>query len=483
MTHCTQKEMEFQGIKNKRVVGKFNGGTITSDAGALLLGEVEMKTKIVKQFAKCFVDYRNQDYTEHSVKELVSQRIYGLAMGYEDLNDHDVLRSDPLLGLLSGKEDPTGQDRKRERDKGKALAGKSTLNRLELTKEDANDGERYKKIVYKGDEIEELFVNVFMQSHKKEPEVIVLDLDTTDDRIHGTQEGRYFHGYYGDYCYLPLYIFCGEDLLCAKLNTSDKGGGSQALKEVRRVIGQIRKEWKDTIIILRGDSDFSRDEIMSWSENNGIDYVFGLKKNNRLIKEIEVEMEAAKKKFEETGEGQRIFKEFIYETLKNTWAKKRRVIGKAEYLEKGENPRFIVTSLSKEEIEGQPLYEEGYCERGDMENRIKEQQLYLFSDRTSAHQMRANQLRLWFSSVAYLIMAALRRYAEGTAWVKAQCHRLRERLLKIGAQIRISVRRVMVSFASGYPYQDEFYRIYKQIRGSPVCVSEENNKGEIVEIN
>jgi len=467
MTECIQNEFEFQGLNSRTIVGKFDGGTITSDAGGLLLREVEKKTGIIKTFVEGFIDYRDKSAIEHTVKELVSQRIYGIALGYEDLNDHDELRRDPLMAVLSDKKDPQGNDRKRKRDKGNALAGKSTLNRLELTKEETAQTDRYKKIVYAGAKIEELFVRVFLASRKEEPEKIILDLDTTDDRIHGTQEGRYYHGYYGDYCYLPLYIFCGEDLLCAKLNTSDKGAGKDAVEEVRRIVKQIRQQWPHTHIILRGDSDFSKDDLMRWTEaEERVDYIFGLRKNARLLVEIKNEMIEAERLYKEAGEKQRRFRDFMYETLNNTWARPRRIIGKAEHLEKGANPRLIVTSLSAEEYaDPQRLYEKDYCGRGDMENRIKEQQLYLFSDRTSTHELRSNQLRLWFSSVAYMLIVALRRYAQDTGFEKAQAETLRNKLLKIGAQVYITVRRIVVSFASGYPYQNIFQRIYERLHG------------------
>lgn len=470
MTECIQKDFKFQGLNSRTVVGKFDGGTITSDAGGLLLREAGKKTGIIKQFIECFVDYRKEGYIEHTVGELVSQRVYGIAMGYEDLNDHDELRRDPLMAVLSDKKDPCGNNRKRKRDKGKALAGKSTLNRLELTKEKTAQRDRYKKIVYEGEKIEELFVRVFLASRKEEPERIILDLDTTDDRIHGKQEGRHYHGYYGDYCYLPLYIFCGEDILCAKLNTADKGAGKDAVGEVSRIVRQIREHWPQTHIILRGDGDFSKNDLMSWAESEeGVDHIFGLRKNARLLAAIKGEMKEAERLYKETGEKQRIFSEFMYETLNNTWTRARRIIGKAEHLEKGANPRFVVTSLSAEEYpDPQSLYEKDYCGRGDMENRIKEQQLHLFSDRTSTHEMRSNQLRLWFSSVAYMLMVALRRYAEDTGLEKAQAETLRIKLLKIGAQIYITVRRIVVSMASGYPYQKIFQRIYERLCGPPL---------------
>lgn len=464
MTDCNQKEFEFQGLKNREVVGSFNGGTITSDAGSLLLREVEARTGILEEFSGCFKDHRDAGLIEHTVYELISQRVYGICLGYEDLNDHDVLRRDPLLALLSGKSDPTGQDRRREQDRGKALAGKSTLNRLELTREEI-EKQKARKIVCRHEGVENLFVEVMMKLEGQAPEEIVLDLDATDDLIHGMQEGRFFHGYYGAYCYLPLYIFCGDHLLVAKLRTSDRDGSDGALEEVEKIVRQIRQKWPQVRILLRGDSGFCREPLMSWAEKQyQVDYVFGLGKNNRLKAELEEAMAEAKAEHLVTGESARRFVDFEYQTLES-WSRPRRVIGKAEYMDKGENPRFVVTSLSKERMEARSLYEDCYCARGDMENRIKEQQLDLFADRTSTETMRANQLRLWFSSVAYLLMHALRLLGlKATEFAEAQCGTIRNKILKIGAQVKISVRRVLVSFASGYPYQDIFEQIFWRLK-------------------
>lgn len=464
MTDCNQKEFEFQGLKNRKIIGSFNGGTITSDAGSLLLREVEMRTGILEGFSGCFKDHRQEGAIEHTVPELVSQRVYGLCLGYEDLNDHDVLRRDPLLALLSGKKDPTGQSRRREQDRGKALAGKSTLNRLELTRSEI-EADKSRKIVCRHEGVEDLFVDIFLKLESKAPEEIILDLDATDDLIHGMQEGRFFHGYYGNYCYLPLYIFCGDHLLCAKLRTSNRDGADGALEEVQRIVGRIRQKWPAVKIIVRGDSGFCRDLLMNWAENQPrVDYVFGLAKNNRLKAELEGAMAEAKAEHDATGESARRFVDFRYQTL-DSWSRERRVIGKAECMEKGENPRFVVTSLSRERMEAQSLYEDCYCARGEMENRIKEQQLDLFADRTSTETMRANQLRLWFSSVAYTLMHALRMLGlKATEFAQAQCGTIRNKILKIGAQVKISVRRVLVSFASGYPYQDVFEQIFQHLK-------------------
>jgi hypothetical protein len=390
-TDCIGKPIEFQDLGRRKVTGNFDGGDISSDGGSLLLREVEKHTHIIEQFAQCFVDHRKQTFVEHPLRDLIAQRVYALALGYEDLNDHDDLRTDPMLAVLVGKEDPKGENRQRERDRGKALAGKSTLNRLELRPADAKPEERYKKIALDEEAVERLLVSVFIQAHSEPPETIVLDLDATDDPLHGNQEGRFFHGYYDEYCYLPLYIFSGEHLLCAKLRTSDIDGAKGSVEEVGRITKQLREPWPDVRIILRGDSGFCRENLMVWcEEQKKVDYVLGLAKNSRLLRAVEDELEDAKRIYKETGKPARVFADFMYQTL-DSWSRERRVVGKAEHLEKGQNPRFVVTSLSPQEYDARALYEDFYCARGDMENRIKEQQNHMFADRTSSSKMRANQ--------------------------------------------------------------------------------------------
>jgi hypothetical protein len=463
-THCNQKNFEFQAENSRKIIAYFNGGNISSDSGGLLLQQTERITGIISQFADCFDDHRAPDLIEHSVEELIAQRIYALALGYEDLNDHDELRNDPLLAVMVGKKDVTGRNRIRKRDKGKALAGKSTLNRLELTPVRANKSSRYKKITADRHAIDDFFTDVFLQSYDKPPSTIILDLDATDDPVHGHQLGRFFHGYYKNYCFLPLYIFCGDHLLCARLRPADIDASAGSVKELERIVSQIRSKWPDIRIIIRGDSGFCREQIMFWCEANGVDYVLGLAKNERLKKEIAQELQQAKELHEQTSQPERVFKDFEYQTLKS-WSRSRRVVGKAEYLQKGENPRFVVTSLLPENFDAKTLYEQQYCGRGDMENRIKEQQLCLFADRTSAATMRANQLRLWFSSVAYTLMNALRRLGlKGTKLAKAQCNTIRLKLLKIGAQIKVTVRKVWVSVSESYPYQHLFKQVYENLR-------------------
>ena len=462
-TQCNENTFPFQSEISREIVAKFDGGTITSDAGGLLLQKIEQLTGIISQFAGCFTDHRDPDLIEHTVEELVAQRIYALALGYEDINDHDDLRNDPLLAVLVGKTDPAGSERVRKRDKGKALAGKSTLNRLELTPVRANEQSRYKKIPLDCRAAENVFTEIFLQSYDKAPSRIILDLDATDDPIHGHQLGRFFHGYYKSYCYLPLYIFCGDHLLCAKLRPSDIDAAAGSVKQLDRIIWRIRLEWPNVEIIIRGDSGFCRESIMSWCESQNIGYILGLAKNERLKQEIVPEMEQAKEIYKQTRQAARRFKDFEYQTLKS-WSRPRRVIGKAEYLGKGENPRFVVTSLSSEEIDARRLYEDEYCARGEMENRIKEQQLWLFADRTSSATMRANQLRLWFSSIAYTLLIALkRRGLKGTEFAKAQCSTIRLKLLKIGAQIHVTVRKVWVLLAESYPYRRIFKQVYENL--------------------
>jgi len=469
-TECTKEYGAFQALGRREIVADFSGGTITSDGGALLLREVEQRTGILKRFSKCFIDYRDQKRIEHSVLTLVSQRVIGLALGYEDLNDHDHLASDKMLAVAVGKTDPTGMDRKSAKNLGKPLAGKSTLNRLELTPANATAKNTYKKVVLAPESADNFFVDVFLESHTKIPEEIILDVDATDDPLHGNQEGKFFHGYYKAYCYLPLYIFCGEHLLCARLRTARNDAASGTVEEVERIIERIRTVWPDTRIIIRGDSGFCREEIMNWCEDNDVDFLVGLAKNTRLAKEIEEEMALAKALYQCSGKASRVFKDFCYKTLK-TWRWHRRVIGKAEHLPKGSNPRFIVTSLSAEEYDAKELYEKVYCARGDMENRIKEQQLMLFSTRTSTQKMHSNQVRLYFSSLTYVLVQALRRLGlVNTEIAKAQCDSIRLKLFKIGARVRITVRKVWVSFAEGYPYKEILSQVMKNIGNIPVIV-------------
>jgi Transposase DDE domain group 1 len=462
-TECNASYLDFPMLGSREVLADFDGGDISSDGGALLLRETERLTGIIRQFAACFTDHRKADLVEHSAEELIAQRVYALALGYEDLNDHDDLRTDPLLATIVGKGDPTGKTRPRTRDRGKPLAGKSTLNRLELTPVGADKDSRYKKIVCRTHDVEHLFVTLFLQAHSRPPERIVLDLDATDDPIHGHQLGRFFHGYYKNYCYLPLYIFCGDYLLCARLRPADIDAAAGSVKHLKRIVAQIRQAWPEVKVTIRADSGFCREPILAWCEANGVDYVLGLAQNTRLKAMIAAEQERARVEFERTKEAARVFTDLQYRTL-DSWSRERRVVAKAEHLAKGANPRFVVTSLGAKERAAKALYEEDYCGRGEMENRIKEQQLHLFADRTSTRTMRGNQVRLFFSSIAYVLLESLRRLGlAGTELARAQCQTIRLKLLKIGALVRVTVRKVWVKLSSSSPYAEAFRRVHANL--------------------
>jgi hypothetical protein len=445
-TECSADLFGFARVEGRAVVAGFDGGKMTSDAGALLLGATDRAIGLVKRFARCFTDSRVPDLIEHEVRTLVGQRVFALALGYEDLVDHDELRHDPAMAVLAGKLSARRKD-------CAPLAGKSTLNRLELG---GLEPTRYHRIAWDGAKIEALFVDLFVAAHQHPPKQIILDLDATDDPLHGHQEGRFFHGYYDCYCYLPLYIFSGPHLLVAKLRRADIDAAAGAVEETARIVAQIRAQWPEVRIVLRADSGFAREALMSWCEVNGVDFLFGLAKNERLVAAIAAELAAAEEESKASGQPARRFKEFSWST-RDSWSRQRRVIAKAEWTAGAANPRFVVTSLSGEDAAPQPLYEAIYCARGDMENRIKECQLDLFADRTSAATMRANQLRLWFASMAYVLLCALRRIAlQHTQLAKATCGTIRLKLLKIGALVRTSVRRIKFAMASGCPYQRDF---------------------------
>jgi hypothetical protein len=445
-TQCSPSLFEFARVEGRDVTASFDAGAMTSDAGALLLGATNRVLGLTRRLAACFKDNRNPVFTEHAVETLVMQRIVGIALGHEDLSDHDDLRHDPVMAVLAGKLAASRAD-------CAPLAGKSTLNRLELSKAEPT---RYARIAADTPAIERLFVDLFLDAHTKAPSQITLDVDATDDPLHGHQEGRFFHGYYDCYCYLPLYVFCGRHLLAAKLRRSDIDASAGTVEEMARIVGQIRTRWPRVRILLRGDSGFCREALMAWAEANRVDYVFGLARNARLAGEIETEMTAARTAAEKTGKPARRFRDFRWSTLKS-WSRARRVIGKAEWTRGEANPRFIVTSLTPAEIDARRLYETIYCARGEMENRIKECQLDLFADRTSTATMAANQLRLWFSGFAYVMLCGLRRIGLArTQFATATCGTIRLKLLKIGALVRISVRRITVAMASACPCQHEF---------------------------
>ena len=463
------KKLELEGLGRRRVEADFSAGRVSSDGGGLLLREVDKRLRLTQRLAWCFHDFRNPDLIEHSVRELIAQRVYGLVLGYEDLSDHEQLSRDPLFAAMVGKVDLEGRDRARTRDVGKALASPSTLGRIERTKETANDKTRYEKVLCDFDAVAALFVELFIESYKHPPGVVVLDLDPSDVPLHGTQEQRFYHGYYGHHCYLPLYAFCGGQPLAVELRPSNIDGAKGVDKMLMLTVEQLRAAWPDVRIIIRGDSGFCREWLMSWCEQRpGVDYVFGLARNERLVGAIAQQMEQARREYLQTHQAARRFRDFRYRTLKS-WTRRRRVVGKAEYLAKGENPRFVVTSLPASEYERRYLYEELYCARGEMENRIKEQQLDLFGDRASCHEFRGNKVRLWLSMAAHLLVEGLRRLAlEGTELAKAQASTLRVRLFKIGALMTVSVRRVQVRFSSAFPMQNLFTVILQRLRAPPL---------------
>jgi Transposase DDE domain group 1 len=452
MTECNQDRFEFASTSGTRqIVAEFSGGTITTDAGSLLLKETDKQMKLLTRFSQCFSDGRSPLLIEHTLEQMLRQRVYGLALGYEDLNDHDLLRLDPLLGVMAGKAEP-GTD---------LLAGKSTLNRMELG---TGTPSRYKKITFWRDSVDELLVDIFLEAHPVAPAQIVLDIDTTDLALHGNQEDKFYHGYYKHYCYLPLYVFCGDHVLCARRRPSSIGPAVGSRKEVQRIVKQIRQRWPDVVIILRGDSGFCADDLLSWCDENRVEYVVGVARNQRLEGLIEVQLAEAEQQFEATQQPVRIFVEFAHKTLKGAWNKDRRVVAKAEHLNGKSNPRFIVTSLEAERWDKQKLYEELYCGRGDMENRIKEQ-FVLFADRVSVSTMRGNQLRIYLSVIAYTLMNGLRRLGlQATSMASAQVGTIRLKLLKIGALIQVTVRKVWVRMASSYPYQALFSQVLQQLR-------------------
>ena len=450
---------DFGTVQGRSVVGAFDGGVISSDAGALLLGATDRAIRLVRRFADCFSDGRDADSIEHTVATLVGQRLFAMALGYEDLNDHDELRHDPIMAVLAGKlkarrkscapwrENRRYRDWSMHRRKGRPLHRHATTRSVMMEAA-----------------IAELFVTLFLEAHARPPQRIILDLDATDNPLHGHQEGRFFHGYYDCYCYLPLYIFCGRHLLAAKLRRSNIDASAGSREEVARIVAQIRSRWPKVEIWLRADSGFAREELMAWCEENHVEYVFGLARNERLVAKIARELKSAEKEAAETGRPARRFKEFKWSTLKS-WSRRRRVIAKAEWTKGEANPRFIVTSLHQAQVSAQLLYEDIYCARGDMENRIKECQADLFADRTPAATMRANQLRLWFASMAYVLMCALRRIGlAGTELARATCGTIRLKLLKIGAQVTISVRRVKIALASSHPWQQMFALAHARLR-------------------
>jgi hypothetical protein len=487
LTDCIPEQFNFGRVKGRNVIANFKGGKLTSDGGLVLVAELDKKRQITARFADCFSDHRRQGYVEHSVADLVAQRVYGLTQGYSDLNDHDTLRADPVFAIALGK-------LSHNKSESVLLAGKSTLNRLEYCPETVIDqaDSRYHRVSHDPKEIEKLLVELFQESYRQPPQRIVLDLDVTDDQVHGNQEQAFFNTYYGGVCYAPLYIFCGHHLIAAKLRPSNVDPADGALEELQRVIALIRQQWKQTHILIRGDSAYSREEIMSWCEaQTGVDYVFGLATNSQLRMRANDVIEKASANYEQrltsaTSFLEQIFqpeedltvvKELIpgsmwyrslYYKTQKSWSRSRRVVTKVAYDNKGLKMRFVVTSLSTAKIPPGKLYTHKYCPRGEMENRIKEQQLELFSDRTSTHTFEGNQLRLWFSAIAYVLLQAFRAECLArTPLATATVGTIRTLLLKLGARVLISVRRFLISISSSCPYQDIFALAYQRIQALP----------------
>ena len=465
-THCTT--IDLPNNRRRKVIACFDGGRMSSDGGALLLRSADRALHLTGRIADCFTDHRNPHRCEHALRDLVAQRLYGLALGYEDVCDHDALRDDSLLALALDHADVTGQDRVRERDRGHPLAGSSTLNRLELGTPEQAGQDRYKRIVAAPQRLDALLLDVFLEQQEEEPEELVLDVDATHDPLHGEQEGRHFHGYYDCYCYLPLYVTCGRHVLSGQLRSSSVDPAEGVVAELRRIVGRIRERWPGVAVIVRGDAGFCREDLMAWCEGQErVDYVFGLAQNARLKRELEPQRERSRRRGLASGRKSRRYRDFRYCT-RASWSRRRRVVGKAEWLPgeaRNNNVRFVVTSLSKRRWGTRELYEGLYCARGDMENRIKEQQLDLFADRTSATTLRANQLRLHWALFAAALLEVLRGWAlAGTELAQAQFGTIRTQLLKVAAVVKVSVRRIRVSLSSLFPRQALFAHCLERLR-------------------
>ncbi|NJO98658.1 MAG: IS1380 family transposase [Pleurocapsa sp. CRU_1_2] len=486
-TSYSLNKFNFGSIKGRKVIADFTGGRITSDAGIVLLAELDRKLKITDKFAKCFQDYRDSSYTNYSVHKLLAQRVYGISLGYEDVNDHDKLRYDPALTIALAKLNFIEST-------PSILAGKSTINRLEYCPETIinQKSSRYHKIEADPKAIEKAFVEIFLASYKKPPREIILDMDVTDDQVHGNQEGAFFNPYYKGVCYAPLYIFCGHHLLVAKLRSSNVDTAGEALPELKRIVGLIRETWQHTQIIIRGDSAYCREDIMKWCEHElRIDYVLAMGTNNQLQLRASDIVEKAKADYdsrlepvtklmetffspdEELLEANKLVPEAIwYRSLcyktQTSWSRSRRVVTKVCYGDKGSQMRHVVTSLPASKIPPSKLYTDKYCPRGEMENRIKEQQLDLFADRTSTQTFDSNQLRLWLSSMAYVLLQAFRQNClKRTSFAKATVGTIRLSFLKLGARITISCRRILIAITTVCPYQDILAIAYSRIQAIP----------------
>ena len=482
MTHRNNDTLNFQHLGRRKLQADFSGGHLSNEGGLLPISQLDQWLGITDQLARCFADHRDQRYVEHSLLELLRQRIYALVAGFEDLNDHEVLRRDPLIATAVGKTDPLGENRM-GKDKGNPLAGKSTLNRLEITNAQTQNGElstHYHKIHAKHAEIENTLIQLGTQALPKDTSEITLDFDATDDLIHGQQEGRYFHGYYHNYCYLPLYAFVDDIPFYAKLRICDRDACDGTVEALESIVPQLRARFPQARIIVRSDSGFAREAIMRWCEDHGCYYCLGMAKNARLKKLLEPAMIKARETACLTGGFACRFNGFRYQTTKS-WSRSRRLIGKAQIIRGKENPRFIVTNLPEDhwpeeephttditDLSPEGIYRHFYCARGDMENRIKEQQLDMFADRTSSAAMASNQLRLWFSTIAYLLVQQLRTHAlAGTKLAKATAGTIRQRLLKVAASIRVSARRVHARIRSNFVLRGLFEQDHDRIRSLP----------------
>jgi hypothetical protein len=465
--------MLFTDLGPRKVVADFSGGTLSTDAGALLLRQADANLGMTHGLAQCFADGRNQAWVEHSLPQLLAQRIYGLAQGYEDINDHEQLRRDPLLATACNKTDPLGEDRLNPADRGTALAAPCTLNRLELSN---NKSTRYHKLPHDPAKIEACLLEMGARCLPKHAKEVVLDLDAMGHRLHGLQEGRFFNAYYDDYCYLPLYAFAGDFPLWAQLRTAEHGAAEGVVPALEKIVPAIRKRCHRARIIVRGDSGFGRDEIAAWCEGQPeVYYCLGLAKNPVLIEKLGPTMAQARARRCLTGPASvRVFTEFEYRTL-DSWSRSRRVIGKAEVMNEGENPRFVVTNLpakgfkdDKDPTRFTParLYEELYCARGDMENMLKQQVLDLKADRMSTHHLASNQFRMWEATFAYLLLERVRTQGlGGTELERATVGSVRLKLLKVAAQVRVSVRRVYVQLNSSFALQALFRLCHRRLMG------------------
>jgi hypothetical protein len=452
-TDCEQTAFQFQALGARQVAVDFSGGHLSSDGGAVLLRQVDQSIGLSRQLAGCFVDRRDARFVEHEVRELVAQRLNALALGYEDLNDHADLRRDPLLALAAGKCDPLGLQRS-EADRGRALAAPATLQRMETAIDHA--GSRYHKLAAQPALMRTLLLRQGVRTLDKATRTVIVDFDATDTRLHGAQEGRFFHGYYGNYCYLPLLAYIGAVPVWAELRTADGDAARGTIEALALIVAEIRQRCPHARIVVRGDSGFCREELMAWCETHGVSYVLGLARNARLLTLLAPALARARERAGLCGGRTREFAELRYRTL-DSWNCERRVVGKAEILGDKDNPRFIVTNLAATDHAAAPLYEEVYCGRGDMENAVKEHQLDLFGERLSCAGFASNEVRLLLASFAQLLLERLRAIGlQGTVLAAATAGTIRVQLLKIAAHVTVSVRRVHVRLASAFARQDVF---------------------------